>query len=166
MVTTLILFAVGLAGSFVFDRFDLPGGAMTGAMIAVVIYKSCGSITAPDMAHWVRFLVYGCVGVIVGNMYNPGMLDAVRETWPMMLLSTCIILLAGLLCTWIAVRWGGLSVGGAYLATSPGGFNAVVALSGGTGAEAPMVMVYHLVRIYAIVLLSPFVGKLLTSLVK
>ena len=58
------------------------------------------------------------------------------------------------------------SVGGAYLATSPGGFNAVVALSGGTGAEAPMVMVYHLVRIYAIVLLSPFVGKLLTSMVK
>ena len=110
MGTTLTLFAVGLAGSFVFDRFDLPGGAMTGAMIAVVIFKSCGSITAPDMTHWVRFLVYGCVGVIVGNMYNPGMLDAVRETWPMMLLSTCIILLAGLLCTWIAVRWGGLSV--------------------------------------------------------
>ena len=102
----------------------------------------------------------------MGNMYNPGMLDAVRDTWPMMLLSTCIILMAGLLCTWIAVRWGGLSVGGAYLATSPGGFNAVVALSGGTGAEAPMVMVYHLVLIYAIVLLSPFGGKLLTSMVK
>ena len=99
MATTLMLFAVGLAGSFVFDRFDLPGGAMTGAMIAVVIFKSCGSITAPDMTHWVRFLVYGCVGVIVGNMYNPGMLDAVRDTWPMMLLSTCIILMAGLLCT-------------------------------------------------------------------
>ena len=79
MGTTLMLFAVGLAGSFVFDRFDLPGGAMTGAMIAVVIFKSCGSITAPDMTHWVRFLVYGCVGVIVGNMYNPGMLDAVRD---------------------------------------------------------------------------------------
>lgn len=166
MGTTILLFAVGLAGSFVFDRFHLPGGAMTGAMIAVVIFKSCGSITSPDMAHWVRFIVYGCVGVLVGNMYNPGMLDAVRDTWPMMLLSTGIILMAGLLCTWIAVRWGGLSVGGAYLATSPGGFNAVVALSGGTGAEAPMVMVYHLVRIYAIVLLSPIVAKMLSYLVK
>ena len=56
----------------------------------------------------------------------------------MMLLSTSILLLAGLLCAWIAVRWGGLSLGGAYLATSPGGFNAVVAISGGSGAEAPM----------------------------
>lgn len=166
MNTTVMLFAVGLAGSFVFDRFHLPGGAMTGAMIAVVAFKTFGSINAPDMAHWVRFLVYGCVGVIVGNMYNPGMLNAVRDTWPMMLLSTSILLLAGLLCTWIAVRWGGLSLGGAYLATSPGGFNAVVALSGGTGAEAPMVMVYHLVRIYAIVLLSPLVAKGLMHLVK
>ena len=166
MGTTIKLFSLGLAGSFGFCRFPLPGGAMTGAMIAVVIFKSCGSITSPDMAHWVRFIVYGCVGVLVGNMYNPGMLDAVRDTWPMMLLSTGIILMAGLLCTWIAVRWGGLSVGGAYLATSPGGSNAVVALSGGTGAEAPMVMVYHLVRIYAIVLLSPIVAKMLSYLVK
>ena len=166
MNTTVMLFAVGLAGSFVFDRFHLPGGAMTGAMIAVVAFKTFGSINSPDMAHWVRFLVYGCVGVIVGNMYNPGMLNAVRDTWPMMLLSTSILLLAGLLCTWIAVRWGGLSLGGAYLATSPGGFNAVVALSGGSGAEAPMVMVYHLVRIYAIVLLSPLVAKCLMHLVK
>jgi len=166
MNTTVMLFAVGLAGSFVFDRFHLPGGAMTGAMIAVVAFKTFGSISSPDMAHWVRFLVYGCVGVIVGNMYNPGMLHAVRDTWPMMLLSTSILLLAGLLCTWIAVRWGGLSLGGAYLATSPGGFNAVVALSGGSGAEAPMVMVYHLVRIYAIVLLSPLVAKCLMHLVK
>ena len=37
MGTTIMLFAVGLAGSFVFDRFHLPGGAMTGAMIAVVV---------------------------------------------------------------------------------------------------------------------------------
>ena len=166
MGTMILLFVVGLTGSFIFDHFDLPGGAMTGAMIAVVIFKSCGSITMPDMPHWIRYLVYGCVGVIVGNMYNPGMLDAVRSTWPMMLRSTGIILLSGLLCTWIAARWGGLSIGGAYLATSPGGFNAIVALSGGTGAEAPMVMVYHLVRIYAIVLLSPLVAKVLTHMME
>ena len=44
MGTTIMLFAVGLAGSFVFDRFHLPGGAMTGAMIAVVIFKSCETV--------------------------------------------------------------------------------------------------------------------------
>ena len=83
-----------------------------------------------------------------------------------MLLSTGIILLAGLLCTYIVVRWGGLSLGGAYLATSPGGFNAIVALSGGSGDEAPIVMIYHLVRIYSIVLLSPYIGGILAIFFK
>ena len=159
MGTTIMLFAVGLAGSFVFDRFHLPGGAMTGAMIAVVIFKSCGSITSPDMAHWVRFIVYGCVGVLVGNMYNPGMLDAVRDTWPMMLLSTGIILMAGLLCTWIAVRWGGLSVGGAYLATSPGGLDTVAIIAAGTRADMSFIMALQTLRLFTILLTGPAMAR-------
>ena len=99
-------------------------------------------------------------------MYNPGMLEAVRDTWPVMLLSTSMIMLAGIICTWVVARSGALSVGGAYLATSPGGFNAMVALSGGTGQEAPIVMVYHLVRIYTIVLLAPLVGRVLGVFIK
>ncbi|MDD4702280.1 MAG: AbrB family transcriptional regulator [Desulfovibrio sp.] len=166
MTTLITLFAVGLAGGLVFDYFDLPGGPMTGAMLAVVIFKSFGSVSTPHMPHWLRYVVYGCVGVIVGNMYSPGMLQVVRETWPIMLLSTFIILGAGLGCAWISMRFGGMSAGGAYLATSPGGFNAIMALAGDAGAEAPMVMVYHLVRIYAIVLLSPLIAKLLAIMAR
>lgn len=161
-----LLFLVGYGGGLIFDRFRLPGGVMTGAMLAVVVFKACGSMSAPPMPHAVKLLAFGCVGIIVGNMYNPGMLAAVRETWPVMLLSTGIILLAGLLCAQLAARWGGLSVGGAYMATSPGGFNAMVALSGGLDAEAPIVMIYHLVRIYSIVLLSPYIGRILALFFK
>ena len=42
----------------------------------------------------------------------------------------------------------------------------MVALSGGTGQEAPIVMVYHLVRIYTIVLLAPLVGRVLGVFIK
>lgn len=166
MMTLIVLFAVGLAGGLVFDYFDLPGGPMTGAMLAVVIFKTFGSVSTPEIPHWIRYVIYGCVGVIVGNMYSPDMLAVIRSTWPIMLLSTAIILLAGLFCAWVSMRFGGMSAGGAYLATSPGGFNAIVALAGDAGNEAPVVMVYHLVRIYAIVLLSPLVAKLLTALIK
>ena len=166
MGTIVLLFVVGLVGSALFDHFNQPGGAMTGAMLAVILFKSMGSVTTPPTPHWLRFVVYGCVGVLVGNMYNPGMLEAVRDTWPVMLLSTSMIMLAGIICTWVVARSGALSVGGAYLATSPGGFNAMVALSGGTGQEAPIVMVYHLVRIYTIVLLAPLVGRVLGVFIK
>ena len=166
MTTLITLFAVGLAGGLVFDYFDLPGGPMTGAMVAVVIFKSFGSVSTPYMPHWIRYLVYGCVGVIVGNMYTPGLLNAVRETWPIMLLSTFIILAAGLGCSWISMRFGGMSAAGAYLATCSGGFNAIMALAGDAGREAPMIMVYHLFRIYAIVLQTPSIAKLLVLMAK
>ena len=164
--TLITLFVVGMAGGIAFDHFKFPGGAMTGAMIAVVLFKTFASLPAGEMPHWLRLAVYGGVGVLVGNMYNPGMLAVVRDTWPVLVGSTLIILLAGCLCTWFVARSGALSISSAYLATSPGGFNAIVALSGGTGAEAPMVMVYHLVRIYAIVLLSPLVAKVLTHMME
>ena len=47
MMTLIVLFAVGLAGGLVFDYFDLPGGPMTGAMLAVVIFKTFGSVSTP-----------------------------------------------------------------------------------------------------------------------
>lgn len=161
-----LLFVIGMCGGFIFDHYKFPGGAMTGAMLAVVIFKSCGSINVSETPHWIKFAVYGCVGVIVGNMYNPGMLTTIRDTWPVLLLSTGIILLAGCLCTWVVARNGGLSISGAYMATSPGGFNAIVALAGGSGDEAPIVMVYHLVRIYTIILLAPIVAKILGTVMK
>jgi len=80
-------------------------------------------------------------------------------------LSTGIILLAGCVCAWIVARSGVLSINSAYLATSPGGFNAIMGFAL-TNEEAPIVMVYHLVRIYAVILLAPYVGRLLGWLMK
>ena len=58
MGTIALLFVVGLVGSALFDHFDLPSGAMTGAMLAVILF-------------WLRFMVYGCVGVLVVNSTTP-----------------------------------------------------------------------------------------------
>lgn len=166
MGTIVLLFVVGLVGSALFDHFNLPGGAMTGAMLAVILFKSMGSVTTPPTPHWLRFVVYGCVGVLVGNMYNPGMLEAVRDTWPVMLLSTSMIMLArDYLHLGCSAQRGALR-GRRVSGHQPGGFNAMVALSGGTGQEAPIVMVYHLVRIYTIVLLAPLVGRVLGVFIK
>lgn len=167
MATTLpVLFAVGTVGGLLFDYLKLPGGAMTGAMIAVVLCNTFSRMPSVDVPHWLQLPVYVCVGVIVGNMYKPGMLLAVRDTWGVLLGSTLLILLAGCLCTWLVARSGVLSVSGAYLATSPGGLNAIMGLSSEMGQEAPIVLVYHLVRLYAIVLLAPYIARLLGMLLR
>ena len=44
MSTLIILLLCGAAGGFIFEWFGLPGGAMTGAIIAVILLKSFSSL--------------------------------------------------------------------------------------------------------------------------
>jgi membrane AbrB-like protein len=159
------LFVIGFAGALLFTLLKLPGGALTGAMIFVVAFTVISGDSPPKAPNWLAFIVYTCVGVMIGSMYKPGMLQALGATWPTLVLSTAVILLAGCVCAWMVARSGALSIDSAYLATSPGGFNAIMGFSL-TNEEAPIVMVYHLVRIYAVILLAPYMGRLLGLFLK
>ena len=160
-----VLFIVGFVGALLFTLLKFPGGAMTGAMICVVAFTALSGQTPAEIPDWLTFVIYTCVGVIIGSMYKPGMLQAVGTTWPALVLSTCLILLAGCVCAWIVARSGVLSINSAYLATSPGGFNAIMGFSLAND-EAPVIMVYHLIRIYAVILLAPYMGRLLGFFLK
>ena len=160
-----LLLVIGFVGALLFTLLKLPGGAMTGAMVSVVGFTVISGQPAAETPNWLTFIVYTCVGVLIGSMYKPGMIQAVGAAWPALVASTCLILLAGCICAWIVARSGVLSIGSAYLATSPGGFNAIMGLSL-ANEEAPIVMLYHLVRIYAVILLAPYIGRLLGFFLK
>ena len=159
------LFAVGAAGAALFTLLKLPGGAMTGAMISVVALTVLSGQSPAETPDWLTFVVYTSVGVMIGGMYKPGMFQAVGAAWPTLVLSTGLILLAGCVCAWIVARAGVLSIDSAYLAASPGGFNAIMGFSLAND-EAPIIMIYHLVRIYAVILLAPHMGRLLGAFLK
>ena len=160
-----LLFGAGFAGALLFTLLKLPGGPLTGAMISVVAFTVLSGQSPAETPGWLTFVTYTCVGVMIGSMYKPGMLQAIGATWPTLVLSTVLILLAGCVCAWLVARSGALSIGSAYLATSPGGFNAIMGFSL-TNEEAPIVMIYHLVRIYAVILLAPYMGRLLGLFLK
>ena len=136
MSTLIILLLCGAAGGFIFEWFGLPGGAMTGAIIAVILLKSFSSLPQAAFPRPFQFCIYAGLGVLVGNMYRPEMLLAVRDTWPVLVISTLLVLVAGMLIAIFVVKFGNLDVTSAYLATSPGGLNVVVGLRR-YGAQCP-----------------------------
>ena len=123
MSTLIILLLCGAAGGFIFEWFGLPGGAMTGAIIAVILLKSFSSLPQAAFPRPFQFCIYAGLGVLVGNMYRPEMLLAVRDTWPVLVISTLLVLVAGMLIAIFVVKFGNLDVTSAYLATSPGGLS-------------------------------------------
>ena len=159
MGTFLFLLCCGAAGGFLFQWANVPGGAMTGAMLAVILVKWMGTLPASPAPQFCQFLVYVCLGVVVGDMFKPEMIAVLRQSWWVVLLSTGIILLAGVLTTFLVIRFGHLEPVSAYLATSPGGLNAVVGLASDMGPDAPLVLAYQMVRLYAILLSVPLVAK-------
>ena len=146
MSTLIILLLCGAAGGFIFEWFGLPGGAMTGAIIAVILLKSFSSLPQAAFPRPFQFCIYAGLGVLVGNMYRPEMLLAVRDTWPVLVISTLLVLVAGMLIAIFVVKFGNLDVTSAYLATSP---------------NAPIVLAYQMVRLYTIILTVPLAARIL-----
>ena len=161
MSTLIILLLCGAAGGFIFEWFGLPGGAMTGAIIAVILLKSFSSLPQAAFPRPFQFCIYAGLGVLVGNMYRREMLLAVRDTWPVLVISTLLVLFAGMLIAIFVVKFGNLDVTSAYLATSPGGLNVVVGLAADMGPNAPIVLAYQMVRLYTIILTVPLAARIL-----
>ncbi len=165
MTTLFVLLLCGAAGGLLFQAFDLPGGAMTGAIVAVIIVKSLTTLPNVATPRPFQLAVYICLGVIVGNMYRPDMLMAVRNTWPVLIVSTVFVLTAGVATALFVAKFGQLDAPSAYLATSPGGLNVVVGLAADMGPNAPVVLAYQMVRLYAIIFTVPIAAKILYRLI-
>lgn len=161
MTAVVILLFYGVIGGLLFEWLHLPGGPMTGAIIAVILYKTVMTPPNIELPRVLQLSVYIFLGVIVGNMYKPGMLLAVKDTWPVLLISTGLILVSGLAIAVFVFKFGKLDAASAYLATSPGGLNAIMGLAADMGPNAPIILAYQMVRLYTIILTVPYASKLL-----
>lgn len=147
MTTFLLLIACGIVGGLLFFFLHIPGGAMLGAVVAVLAVKMLGHVET-DTPHLFQLGAQIAIGVMA----------------PLMFGSTALLVVAGALGAWFICRSAGLDAGSAILATSPGGLQAVVGMASDLGTNAPAVLAFHLVRLYTVLLLAPFLGWLLHRL--
>ena len=85
---------------------------------------------------------------------------------PEMLAGTfALIGLCGL-SAWILVHVLHIDALTAYLATSPGGLDSVAIIAVGSNADVPFVLALQTFRMLVVVVIGPFVAKLLSRVVK
>ncbi len=163
-MTVLIILCAAAAGGLLFHVCGIPGGMIVGAIAGVVVVKCLGELPPVAFPRPLQGLVYILLGAIVGNMFDPAMFAAVRETWPALLASTALVLVSGMGAAVIAVVWGKLDPTSAYLATSPGGLNVIMGLAADMSPAAPVILTYQMVRLYAIIFTVPLAAKFLYSI--
>lgn len=161
----LLLLVCGAVGGSLFVVLHVPGGAMLGAVVAVLAFKLSGTLAAQTPPLF-QTCAQIAIGVVVGNMLTSQALTEIRNMAGLMTLSTFILIAAGFVSSWIISRQTGMDAATSILASSPGGLQAVVGLASDMGNQAPAVMAFQMVRLYAVVLLAPLISWLLHHFLK
>lgn len=145
----------GAAGAGLFLWLGVPGGAMSGAVVAVALLSVFGRATA--IGGPLRVLAMTAIGVSIGSVVGPNTFDNIAA-WPatLALMAVCVVamtLTSAAVWTWL-MGWPGSM---ALLASVPGSMGYIVSVSMTMGADAAKVAVVQMSRVVFLVTLLPFI---------
>jgi membrane AbrB-like protein len=158
----LLTIGVAAVGSFIASRIHLTAGTLLAPMVlaaVVVLAVPSGEFSVPNLLQQVAF---AGIGLQVGLRFT---METVRSLGSLLLPVLASILGIIVACFGLAVlldQTTNVSLLDAYLATTPGGLFAVVAVAFGAGANTTFILAVQGLRIIVMVLLAPFAVRWLT----
>jgi membrane AbrB-like protein len=157
-ITTLQTAAVGAAGAALFYLAELPGGLISGAMVAVAVFGVSGrTVGLPQpMAH----VILMTLGLSLGSMVSPEMVKNL-SAYPV----TIALLAVATFCSTFGSsiylqRFHGWDRTSALLAGSPGALSQIIMLATERNADVPGIAV---VQIFRVMILTAAVPLLLAA---
>jgi membrane AbrB-like protein len=147
--------ALAVAGAVVARRIHLPGGTLLGPMIlsgAVTLASIGGGFVVPPV---LREVAFAAIGLRIGLRFT---VATVRLVGRLLVPVTLCILALLVACFGLAVLLAlttPASLLDAYLATTPGGLYAVLAVAFGAGANTTFIIAVQGLRVLVMVLLAP-----------
>jgi uncharacterized protein len=158
----LVTIALSVAGVAAGRLIRLPGSALLGPMVlssVVTLAAVGGGFSVPPVLREVAFTV---IGLRVGLRFTLATVRVVGR-----LLVPVVVSIAGLLVACFALAVGldattPASLLDAYLATTPGGLYAVLAVAFGAGANTTFIVAVQGLRVIVMVLLAPVMVRWLT----
>lgn len=155
-----IFLSGGLAGGLLLHQTKLPAGALLGALFGGIACKFLvkHGVSLPES--W-QILLQICIGLSIASKFEVEMLEVLKPLLFPILLSAVALISTGLLSTFLLSKLGLLDSGTAYLATNPGAMTVLVGVASNLDVNAPVIIVFHLTRVFIVVVSAPFIVKLL-----
>jgi membrane AbrB-like protein len=151
----LLTVACGAAGGLLFYALHIPGGAMSGSVVAVAILCAYGKAT--PLGGILRVLALSTMGVAIGSAVGPTTFSNLA-TYPasVALMSLCVVgmTLASAAVWRLFMNWPGPM---ALLSSVPGSSSYIISVSLTMGADAARVAVVQVSRVIFLVTLLPFI---------
>lgn len=145
---------VAAFGGIFFVAIGVPGGAMSGAVIAVALLSLTGR--ARGLSGPLRVSGLCIVGVAIGSVVGPDTFSHLAA-YPasITLMAVCVVLMSAIsVAVWVYYLKWPLSM--AVLSSVPGSMSYIVAVSLTMGADAARIAVVQMSRVIFLVTLLPF----------
>lgn len=159
-------FAVAIAGALAARAIRLPTPYFLGPMILGVALRFSGLVEF-QLPPWLLAASYALIGWAIGLRFTRQTILAVRRALPQVTLSIfALILFCGALG---ALLWAfaGVDPLTAYLATSPGGMDAVAIIAAAShNVDISFIMVMQMMRFIIVLLFGPMLARLVAGWVK
>ncbi|WP_051166298.1 AbrB family transcriptional regulator [Amycolatopsis orientalis] len=152
----LVLAAICALGGQLGRRLSLPAPVLLGTMLVAATAVATSAVSGFTPSGPLRDLVFIVVGLEVGLRFTWPVVRHVGRLLPHIVGATALVCLACAGLAWLATAFLETSFLEAYLATTPGGINAVLATAASTGVNVPLVSTVQSLRLFAVCLLVPF----------
>lgn len=159
----LVFVATAVGAGMVASRFvRAPAMVLLGSMAVAVLVSATGVLGTVAVPGPIAGLGYALVGIRVGLGFTRQSLRSIARLLPVTLLLIVLVVLAcaGMGAALAAVT--GVDQLTAYLATTPGGLFAVLAIAADSGADATYVLAVQVIRLLVVLMVVPLIGRILT----
>jgi membrane AbrB-like protein len=159
----VVLAAICLTGFAVGRRLGLPAPVLLGPMLVAAVFTLTGASSGFAPAGPLKDVVFIVVGLEVGLRFTRSAARHAAGVFPHLLAATVGVCLACAGLAWGLAALMGIPFTEAYLATTPGGINAVLATAESTGTNVPLVSTVQSLRLFVVVLAVPLVVRALEA---
>jgi hypothetical protein len=157
-VAVVAFAAVTVVGALVAHRLRVPLGVLVGPLMLGAVAAAVGAdLAAPAPLTAAALAV---IGLAVGLSFDAEALRQSARLLPAALGGILLVLVGSGAFAVVLARVTGVDGLTAYLATSPGAFNAVLATAYDTGANAPFVLAVQMLRFLVMVAAAPALAHL------
>lgn len=159
---TLITLMVAVIVGYIGRKYRLPGSNFFASLIAVAALQGATAINV-ELPQWLYALAYIIIGFNIGLRFTRETLKIVIKVLPIITLSVVMLIIFCIGLAWFLMNMLHIDFFTAYLATSPGGMDAIAIISANAPVDISFVMAIQILRLLLTLVLSPVIAKFIAK---
>ena len=153
---------VSAVGIWIGPRLRLPAPALFGPLLITAALSLAGALGDTQVPPILREVAFALIGLRIGLGFDRAIVREIARVAWLVAGAIAALLVACFLLGWVLELTAGVSLLDGYLATTPGGFYAVLPIAYGSGADTTFVLAVQALRLFGMVLAAPALVRLLT----